>query len=139
MAGLSLRHHTLLAGAVLVALAVPPWLLREPGQAAQAPVALPPLATPATPPPLRAAFARTLFAPSAADALPADAPQLLGVVGRLGRDAVAMVRGSEGTRTLSPGDSIDGWQLRSLAIDAAFFTRGGQSARVPMPSSDDQR
>lgn len=139
MAGMSLRRHTLLAGTVLVALVVPPWLLREPARKVAAPPAATPLAAPATPPPLRAAFARTLFAPPAADALPPDAPQLLGVVGRLGRDAVALVRGNEGTRTLSPGDSIDGWQLRSLAIDAAYFTRGGQSARVPMPGSDDQR
>ncbi|MEH3040203.1 MAG: hypothetical protein PGN21_09075 [Sphingomonas paucimobilis] len=139
MAGLTLRHHALLAGAVLVALAVPPWLLRAPAQRKVARQATAPLAAPGTPPPLRAAFARTLFAPPAADALPTDAPQLLGVVGRLGRDAVALVRGAEGTRTLSPGDSIDGWQLRSLAIDAAYFTRGGQSARVPMPGNDDQR
>ena len=139
MAGLTLRQHALLAGAALVALTVPLWLLREPTPATVTPIALPPLTAPATPPPLRAAFARTLFAPPATDALPADAPELLGVVGRLGRDAVALVRGSDGTRTLSPGDSIDGWQLRSLAIDAAYFTRGGQSARVPMPGSDDQR
>lgn len=136
MAGLTLRDHALLAGAVLVALVVPPWLLREPPRTADAPAATAPLAAPASPPPLRAAFARTLFAPPAADALPADAPQLLGVVGRLGRDAVALVRGSDGTRTLAPGDSIDGWQLRSLAIDAAYFTRGGQSARVPMPGGE---
>lgn len=139
MARLSLRQHALLAGAVLVALVVPSWLLREPARMQVTTVATPPLPVPATPPPLRAAFARTLFAPPAADALPADAPQLLGVVGRLGRDAVALVRGSAGTRTLSPGDSIDGWQLRSLAIDAAYFTRGGQSARVPIPGDGDQR
>ncbi|KZE09202.1 MULTISPECIES: hypothetical protein [Sphingomonas] len=139
MAGLTLRQHALLAGAALVALTVPLWLLREPAPTASPTNALAPLAAPAPPPPLRAAFARTLFAPPATDALPADTPELLGVVGRLGRDAVAMVRGSDGTRTLSPGDSIDGWQLRSLAIDAAYFTRGGQSARVPMPGSDDQR
>jgi len=136
MAGLTLRDHALIAVAVLVALAVPPWLLREPVRSDAAPVALATLASPSTPPPLRAAFARTLFAAPATDALPDDAPQLLGVVGRLGRDAVALVRGAEGTRTLSPGDSIDGWQLRSLAIDAAYFTRGGHSARVPMPGGE---
>jgi hypothetical protein len=136
MAGLTLRDHALIAIAVLVALAVPPWLLRESAGSDTAPAAQAPLASPPTPPPLRAAFARTLFAAPATDALPDDAPQLLGVVGRLGRDAVALVRGAEGTRTLSPGDSIDGWQLRSLAIDAAYFTRGGQSARVPMPGGE---
>ncbi|WP_235531852.1 hypothetical protein [Sphingomonas sp. Leaf67] len=139
MAGMSLRDHGLIATAALVALALPPWLLRDTDRGkAPAPV-VGPLAAPATPPPMRAAFARTLFAPPAADALPDDAPVLLGVVGRLGRDAVALVRGAEGTRTLSPGDSVDGWQLRSLAIDAAYFTRGGQTARVPMPGTDDQR
>lgn len=139
MAGLSLRDHGLIAAAVLVALTLPPWLLRDTDRGAATAPAVAPLAAPAAPPPLRAAFSRTLFAPPAADALPADAPVLLGVVGRLGRDAVALVRGAEGTRTLSPGDSVDGWQLRSLAIDAAYFTRGGQTARVPMPGSDDQR
>ncbi len=136
MAGLSLRTHVLLAAAVLIAIAVPPWLLREPVRTGASLPVDRPLAAPAAPPPLRAAFARTLFAPPPADALPDDAPQLLGVVGRLGRDAVAMVRGAGGTRTLSPGDSIDGWQLRSLAIDAAYFTRGGQTARVPMPGGE---
>ncbi|KQN71347.1 hypothetical protein ASE91_05490 [Sphingomonas sp. Leaf62] len=136
---MSMRDHGLIATAALVALALPPWLLRDTDRGeAPAPV-VGPLAAPATPPPLRAAFARTLFAPPAADALPDDAPVLLGVVGRLGRDAVALVRGAEGTRTLSPGDSVDGWQLRSLAIDAAYFTRGGQTARVPVPGTDDQR
>lgn len=139
MAGLRLRDHGLIAAAVLVALVLPPWLLRDTDRGAATPPGVAPLASPVTAPPLRAAFARTLFAPPAADALPDDAPVLLGVVGRLGRDAVALVRGTEGTRTLSPGDSVDGWQLRSLAIDAAYFTRGGQTARVPMPGSDDQR
>lgn len=139
MAGLSRREHGLIAAAVLVALTLPPWLLRDTHSGAAAPAEVAPLPAPATPPPLRAAFTRTLFAPPAADALPTDAPFLLGVVGRLGRDAVALVRGAEGTRSLSPGDSIDGWQLRSLAIDAAYFTRGGQTARVPMPGSDEQR
>ncbi|PZO74521.1 MAG: hypothetical protein DI632_13245 [Sphingomonas hengshuiensis] len=132
---MTLRDHALIAGAAVIALAVPPWLLREPARRAPAPAAPAALAAPPVPPPLRATFARALFAPPAADALPDDAPQLLGIVGRLGRDAVALVRGAEGTRTLSPGDSIDGWQLRSLAIDAAYFTRGGQNARVPMPGS----
>lgn len=134
-----LRDHGLIAAAVLVALVLPPWLLREGDRGTAPAAAVAPLAAPVAPPPLRAAFARTLFAPPAADALPDDAPVLLGAVGRLGRDAVALVRGAEGTRTLSPGDSVDGWQLRSLAIDAAYFTRGGQTARVPMPGSDDQR
>ncbi len=82
------------------------------------------------PPPLSAALERPLFDPGEGQ-VPADAPELVGIVGRLDRDAVAMVRGRDGgVRTLRPGEGVDGWQLRSLAIDAAYFTRGAQSARV---------
>ncbi|KRC79091.1 hypothetical protein [Sphingomonas sp. Root241] len=86
---------------------------------------------------LAAAFERPLFAapaPAEDAALPADAPALIGIVGRLGEDAVALVRTADGaTRALKVGESVDGWQLASLAIDAAFFTRGAQRVRVPLP------
>lgn len=124
----------LLAG--MAALLLPLWLLAPPNRAAPADAAAPPLGAPAAPPPLKATFARTLFAAPPAAELPADAPQLIGIVGRLGRDAVALVRGQAGTRTLAPGEAVDGWQLRSLAIDAAHFTRGGQSVRVTVPLND---
>jgi hypothetical protein len=69
--------------------------------------------------------------------LPADAPALVGVVGRLGEDAVALVRTAQGsTRALRIGESVDGWTLASLAIDAAFFTRGAQRVRVPLPAGE---
>ncbi|NIJ20770.1 hypothetical protein FHS95_002462 [Sphingomonas naasensis] len=87
-------------------------------------------------PPLVAAFERPLFAkPAEADAAaPGDAPALIGIVGRLGQDAVALVRTADGTtRALQIGESVDGWQLASLAIDAAYFTRGAQRVRVPLP------
>ncbi|WP_213982713.1 hypothetical protein [Sphingomonas sp. dw_22] len=80
-----------------------------------------------------------MFGSVAAEAAeaPADAPQLAGIVGRLGEDAVALVRGGDGaTRTLRVGESVDGWQLVSLAIDAAFFTRGTQRVRVPLPAGE---
>lgn len=84
----------------------------------------------AAPPPLSVALERPLFDAGDGEA-PIDAPELVGIVGRLDRDAVAMVRGRDGgVRTLRPGEGVDGWQLRSLAIDAAYFTRGAQSARV---------
>ena len=70
----------------------------------------PPLTVPA-PAPLQSAFARPLFGKPAAegDTLPQDAPQLIGVVGRIDRDAVAMVRTADGTsRTLAIGESVDG-------------------------------
>jgi hypothetical protein len=100
------------------------------------PSAQPPLAA-GTPPPLAAVYERPLFAASAGEdvALPGDAPALVGIVGRLGEDAVALVRSTDGaTRALQVGESVDGWQLASLAIDAAFFTRGAQRIRVPLPA-----
>jgi len=128
-----------LAGAALLAVALPGLLLR-PGASIQpkAPRALPPLTAP-TEPPLAHVFDRPLFAAPAAqgEALPADAPQLTGIVGRLGSDAVALVRTAQGSsRSLAIGDSVDGWRLESLSIDAALFSRGGQQARVPLPAAD---
>ena len=127
-----------LGAAGLAAIAMPVFLLM-PGTAkvatartqAQPPLAAPPQA------PLAAAFDRTLFgsAPVEAAETPADAPQLVGIVGRLDQDAVAIVRTAEGaSRTLRIGESIDGWKLESLAIDAAFFTRGAERVRVPLPA-----
>ncbi|NML05663.1 hypothetical protein [Sphingomonas sp. G-3-2-10] len=127
------------SGAVAVAM---PLALLQPG--AQ-PVADAPAATqqPIAPPPqpaLSSAFERTLFgsSPAAADeSAPQDAPALIGIVGRLDQDAVALVRTADGTsRTLAVGASVDGWKLESLSIDAGYFTRGAQRVRVPLPSSD---
>jgi hypothetical protein len=90
------------------------------------------------PPPLPAparVFERPLFAAAEGDAVPADAPMLTGIAGRLNRDAVALVRIADGSaRTLAVGESVDGWRLESLAIDAAFFTRGRERVRVAMSS-----
>lgn len=89
------------------------------------------------PPALAALYERPLFGNAREEAgeTPADAPQLVGIAGRLGADAVALVRIGDGaTRTLRIGESVDGWQLVSLAIDAAFFTRGTQRVRVPLPT-----
>nr|WP_243846827.1 hypothetical protein [Sphingomonas japonica] len=104
-------------------------------QAEVAPLALPP-----APPPGDAAFRRALFAPAAlaVEDAPADAPALAGIVGRIDADAVALVHTSLGeTRTLKPGEAVDGWTLQSLAIDAAYFTRGNARVRVPLPAGDD--
>jgi hypothetical protein len=82
-------------------------------------------------------LSRTLFGSVEDDQAPTDAPALVGIVGRIGQDAVAMVRLDDGgTRTLAIGESADGWTLESLAIDAAYFTRGLQRARVPLPAGE---
>lgn len=85
-------------------------------------------------PVLARAYERPLFGGAEPAEAPADAPQLAGIVGRLNVDAVALVKASDGTtRTLRIGESVDGWSLASLAIDAAFFTRGAERVRVPLP------
>lgn len=113
-----------------------PLALLLPGKAAKAPA----LAAQPAPigagimPPLARAYERPLFAPAEPAQPAADAPQLVGIVGRLNVDAVALVKASDGaTRTLRIGESVDGWSLASLAIDAAFFTRGRERVRVPLP------
>lgn len=125
--------------ATAAAVAMPVALLRSPAAPQTTRVrALPPLAA-GDPPPLTHAFDRPLFASATPEdaPLPADAPQLTGIAGRLGSDAVALVRTAQGTsRTLAIGDSVDGWTLESLSIDAALFRRGGQRARVPLPAAD---
>lgn len=124
-----------MAGGLAIALPVvllPEWRGDLPAKPIARPV---PLQAEAAPAPLAAVYERPLFAGAAAEEVPADAPQLMGIVGRLGDDAVALVRGADGaSRTLRIGESVDGWQLVSLAIDAAFFTRGNQRVRVPLPA-----
>lgn len=137
--GLSRTSIGALGVAGLVAVAMPLVLLR-PGTAPTVETSVgQPLLAPTARPPLGALFGRSLFGGVATvveDApLPPDAPQLAGIVGRIGSDAVAMVKSADGTtRTLAVGESIDGWRLESLAIDAGFFTRGTERLRVPLPA-----
>ena len=131
------RSILVLAGAAAFAVLMPLALLLPRGATeapARAAASAPLVQTSA--PPLATVYERPLFAgaPSSADELPADAPALVGVVGRLGQDAVALVKTADGTRTLRIGESVDGWSLASLAIDAAFFTRGTERVRVPLPT-----
>jgi hypothetical protein len=131
------RDWVALGAAGTAALALP-LILLPPGPAA--PRASPrPVTAPLAAPPqpaLAAVYSRPLFAAApaeASEALPEDAPPLIGIVGRLDQDAVALVRTQDGTtRTLRIGESVDGWRLESLAIDAAFFTRGSQRVRVAL-------
>ena len=93
---------------------------------------------------IAAAYSRSVFGEigggdaAATAAVPDDAPELAGIVGRIGADAVALVRTDGGrTRSVPVGQAVDGWVLESLSIDAAAFTRGGQRVRVPLPTGDD--
>lgn len=126
-----------LGAAALIALGMPLVLLWPAREAAPPP---PPAKSaplvPPTQPPLATAFNRPLFAPAPAAPVEqtGDAPALVGIVGRLDHDAVALVRGADGaSRTLRIGESVDGWKLESLALDAASFTRGNERRRVPLP------
>ncbi len=129
---LSRTEMRLVIAAGLV-LALVPVIALYPYGHAPGPEARPAAAT-LVPPPLPAparVFDRPLFAAAEASAVPADAPVLTGIAGRLNRDAVALVRAADGSaRTLAVGESVDGWRLESLAIDAAFFTRGRERVRV---------
>jgi hypothetical protein len=133
---MKLRTHWLALGAAAAVAVVMPLALLMPGRTADAP-ALPAPARPiaaAAAPPLARVYDRPLFGNAEPEQAPLDAPQLIGIVGRLDQDAVAMVKSGDGaTRTLRIGESVDGWTLASLAIDAAFFTRGADRVRVPLP------
>lgn len=127
--------------AATVAVAMPLMLLPHgPDPRVPGPEASPQSIAVSAPLPLAAVFERPLFSSIAsepADTLPQDAPALIGIAGRIDRDAVALVRSSEGSaRTLAIGESVDGWRLESLAIDAAFFTRGRERVRVPLPAGE---
>lgn len=135
-----------LGGGLLWAMALPPmllWLTAPEGgdvpatRRGAAPLDAPPPGAALTAIYARGLLAYPLDAGNDRAAMPADAPQLSGIVGRIDRDAVALVRAADGsTRTLAPGESIDGWRLESLALDAAFFTRGGQRLRVALPTEN---
>jgi len=126
-----------IAGAFAIGM---PLALLLPGKAGKG-AAAPPVPAPigaGSMPALARVYERPLFGGAEPAEAPADAPQLVGIVGRLNVDAVALVKASAGaTRTLRIGESVDGWSLASLAIDAAFFTRGAERVRVPLPIGPD--
>lgn len=135
--GLSRAEIVTLAAGGLWAIGLPALMLM-PERVNAPPLAPPPLLA-SVAPPSAMIIDRRLFASELIDETgvppPADAPQLIGIAGRIGRDAVALVRDGDGrNRTLGVGDSADGWRLESLAIDAAFFARGRERLRVPLPT-----
>lgn len=66
--------------------------------------------------------------------IPGDAPELIGIVGRIPHDAVAMVRTDAGTTdTMRPGETHFGWRLEAITRDAALFRRGTVRRRVDLP------
>lgn len=126
-----------LGGAAAFAVAMPVVLLWPRGENVVPPAsAIERAVIPAPIPEIAAAYERPLFAVTeGGEAAPADAPALVGIAGRLNKDAVALVRIADGSaRSLAVGESVDGWRLESLAIDAAFFTRGRERVRVAMAS-----
>lgn len=90
-------------------------------QARTAPIFSPNRAPP-TPQPSSEELAGAAAAP-AAQPLPA----LVGVVSRARGRGVALVKSSSGqTVTLSPGESVDGWQLVGIGRDRATFAANGE-------------
>jgi hypothetical protein len=130
-----------IGAAALVAIGAPVVRLGFGAEPVARELATPPLLSPRASPPLSAAYRRDLFGGgqsvvAADETVPSNAPDLTGIVGRIGQDAVALVRTGGATRTIAVGEAVDGWTLESLAIDAAYFTRGGQRARVPLPAGE---
>lgn len=126
-------------GAAMFAAAMPVLLL-WPGSRSATPAPAG-VERPVIPPPvpeIAAIYERPVFAVAeGGEEAPADTPALVGIAGRLNKDAVAMVRLADGSaRTLAVGESVDGWRLESLAIDAAFFTRGRERVRVAMTAPE---
>lgn len=77
------------------------------------------------------------LAPPLPPALAGAPPPLVGIVGRLPDDAVALVRKPDGrTRTLQVGALFDGWTLASLDSGEAVFERRGQQVTVALPPPD---
>jgi len=125
--------------AAMFAVAMPVLLLwPDSRSAAPAPAAAERAVIPPPVPAIAAIYERPVFAVAeGGEEAPADAPALVGIAGRLNKDAVAMVRLADGSaRSLSVGESVDGWRLESLAIDAAFFTRGRERVRVAMTTPE---
>jgi hypothetical protein len=78
--------------------------------------------TPPTPPPSPEQMAAAAAAPAAQ-----PLPTLVGVVSRARGRGVALVKSSSGqTVTLSPGETVDGWQLVGIGRDRATFAANGE-------------
>ena len=111
--------------------AAAPW--RQPGTA---PTANGPIVTlaAAQPSPLPAT---TIFAPSpitGETAAASAAPQLIGIVGRLPDDGVALLRLSDGsTRSLRRGEAADGWTVAAIDADRVRLSHDGRDHVAILP------
>ena len=129
--GVSLCATVLLLAASALAQegAPPPFVLTELraldagglDQARAAPI-FSPGRTPPAPPPSPEQMAAAAAAPAAQ-----PLPTLVGVVSRARGRGVALVKSSSGqTVTLSPGETVDGWQLVGIGRDRATFAANGE-------------
>jgi general secretion pathway protein N len=131
-------------GAAIAAIGLPFWLLQSASPEIDAPAplvvtelaALPiggleqartmpifsPTRAPPAPPPSPEALAAAAAAPA-----PQPMPALVGLVSRARGKGIALVRSSNGqTVTISPGESVDGWQLVGIGRDRATFVSNGE-------------
>ncbi len=131
--------HGLIAAAALLAAGVPAWTLwpEKPAIQRLSPISID---APSPAPDLHAGLPRPLFRDGIVDiAPPAGAPELVGIIGRLPHDAIAMMRAEDGTtRSLKAGESLAGWRLESLSADAVLMVRGRERVRIALPAIDPQ-
>lgn len=80
---------------------------------------------------------RLLFAPVAPAAdMPASTapPELVGIVGRMPNDAVAMIRLSDGeTHSVRVGEDVMGWRVAAIAADRVRLVQGGRERIEVLP------
>ena len=65
-----------------------------------------------------------------------DGPHLVGIVGRLPGNALALIRARDGTHAVAVGGSYHDWRLVELSPTEAVFEREGERTAVDLPSDD---
>jgi hypothetical protein len=132
------RRWAALSGAMAASLLLPALALRlAPVEAVD--IAIQPVKplTPRYPPASADAIEGSLFAAADGDMTADTALRLAGIAGRFPGQAVALVRGSDGTlKTMAIGDSHEGWTLTALAPAAAQFAKGRDTLRLDLPPAE---
>ena len=85
--------------------------------------------------PAASAFLPAFAASSTEPDVRSDVPALIGIVGRVPGDVVAMLRlGTGRVVTLRTGDTADGWSVREIASDRVRIERRGRQRTIVLPT-----